>query len=443
MSDILASYNYEQKEIEKGYNKRTLYIDLSTNTIEEKPVSLEMIEKFVGGKGFDLWLLWNSLPKDKITKWDDPENEICIASGPLAGTTQYPGSGKSIVVTICPATGSIIDSNVGGYFGPYLKFAGFDALEIQGKAADDVTIVIDADSRQVRIEKAEGLPDDTHLLGAALGEKYGEGKPASIASVSAGSGADHTYFGCLNFSYYDKKRKSYHFKQAGRGGTGTVFRDKNIKALVAKLSTLKYDVNHPDDFDKLKASGKAYSKEIRELDPQQNEMAIVGTAHLVPIMNDHDLLPVNNFKYGSHPDAAKIGREAYRQRFDPGFDGCWMGCSVACAHMVKDYVPKTGPYRGEPVWVDGPEYETIAGCGSSWGCFRPRLHSRSEFLLRHLRGGHHFGRNCDCVRYGMLRDGAPQQRTHRWSGAQFRQPGRGARAFTPDGQGRGPWGYRG
>jgi len=245
MSDILASYNYEQKEIEKGYNKRTLYVDLSTNTIEEKPVTLEMIEKFIGGKGFDLWLLWNSLPKDKITKWDDPENEICIASGPLAGTTQYPGSGKSIVVTICPATGSIIDSNVGGYFGPYLKFAGFDAIEIQGKAADDVTIVVDADNRQVRIEKAEGLPEDTHLLGSALGEKYGEGKPASIASVSAGSGADHTYFGCLNFSYYDKKRKSYHFKQAGRGGTGTVFRDKKVKALVAKLSTMKFDVKSP------------------------------------------------------------------------------------------------------------------------------------------------------------------------------------------------------
>jgi aldehyde:ferredoxin oxidoreductase len=275
------------------------------------------------------------------------------------------------VVTICPATGSIIDSNVGGYFGPYLKFAGFDAIEIQGKAADDVTIVVDADNRQVRIEKAEGLPEDTHLLGSALGEKYGEGKPASIASVSAGSGADHTYFGCLNFSYYDKKRKSYHFKQAGRGGTGTVFRDKKVKALVAKLSTMKFDVNHPDDFDKLKTSGKAYSKEIRELDPKQNEMAIVGTAHLVPIMNDHDLLPVNNFRYGSHPDAEKIGREAYRQRFDPGFDGCWMGCTVACAHMVKDYVPKSGPYRGESVWVDGPEYETIAGCGSSWGVFDP------------------------------------------------------------------------
>ena len=134
MSDVLASYEYEHREIEKGYNMRTLYVDLSNNTIKEKPISLEMKDKFIGGKGFDLWLLWNALPKGKVTKWDDPENEICIASGPLGGTSQYPGSGKSIVVSICPATGSIIDSNVGGYFGSYLKFAGFDAIEVQGKA---------------------------------------------------------------------------------------------------------------------------------------------------------------------------------------------------------------------------------------------------------------------------------------------------------------------
>ena len=116
-----------------------------------------------------------------------------------------------------------------------------------------------------------------------------------------------------------KKRKSYHFKQAGRGGTGTVLRDKKVRAMVAKFSNMKYDINQPADFQKLKEGGKAYSQEIRELDPQQNEMAVVGTAHLVPIMNDHDLLPVHNFRYGNHPDADKIGKEAYRQRFDPGF----------------------------------------------------------------------------------------------------------------------------
>jgi len=58
------------------------------------------------------------------------------------------------VVTVSPLTGSVIDSNVGGYFGPYLKFAGWDALEIQGVAERDVIIVIDGDAGRVTIEAA-------------------------------------------------------------------------------------------------------------------------------------------------------------------------------------------------------------------------------------------------------------------------------------------------
>ncbi|MHA2312545.1 MAG: aldehyde ferredoxin oxidoreductase N-terminal domain-containing protein, partial [Candidatus Thorarchaeota archaeon] len=128
---MLTEFAYDVPKIEKGYANQTLYINLSDNTIKIKPVDKKMKETFTGGKGYDLWLMWNGLPKDRIVKWDDPENEICIANGPLGGVTQYPGAGKSIVTTISPMTGIPIDSNVGGYFGPNLKFAGFDAMEIQ------------------------------------------------------------------------------------------------------------------------------------------------------------------------------------------------------------------------------------------------------------------------------------------------------------------------
>jgi aldehyde:ferredoxin oxidoreductase len=365
----LGRFDYPLSPLERGYANRTLYIDLSRMKISSKPVSEEMKRKFNGGRGFDLWLLWNGTSGK--TAWNDPENEICIACGPLGGTTLYPGSGKSIVTTISAETGTVIDSNVGGYFGPYLKFSGWDALEIQGKANNDVVIVIDGDRGAVSIVDAEGLPSDTHLLGKILGEQYDEGKPRSIASVSAGSGAEHTLMGCLNFSWYDNARKTYRYKQAGRGGTGTVFRDKRIRAIVARFSRVTAESNQPADLDRLKAGGRQYTKEITTLDPRQNEMARVGTTHLVDIMNDHDCFPVHNFRFGSHPDGKNLGREVYRKKFHRGFDGCWMGCSVACSHVVKGYIPKTGPYKGQSVWVDGPEYETIAGCGGSWGIFDP------------------------------------------------------------------------
>jgi aldehyde:ferredoxin oxidoreductase len=88
-------------------------------------------------------------------------------------------------------------------------------------------------------------------------------------------------------------------------------------------------------------------------------------------MNDFDLLPTNNFQYGKHPEAVNVGQEVYRRIFDAGYDGCWTGCTVACSHGVKDFVPLTGPYKGTKVFVDGPEYETIAGCGSNLGIFDP------------------------------------------------------------------------
>ena len=369
---MIASFKYEPAKIEGGYNNRTLYVDLTTMKIAGKPVSKTMKDTFIGGRGFDLWLLWNSLPKDRIIKWDDPENEVCISSGPLGGIPVYPGSGKSIALSISPLTGSVVDSNVGGYFGPYLKFAGWDALEVQGKAKSEVVIFIDGDNCKIQIEDASQLSSEANLVTEALAKKYGSDNPHSISVVSAGPGAEHALFGCLNFSWYDSGRKIHRYKQAGRGGIGTVLRNKKIKAIVVKYSgKITVESNGPAHPELVKEVGTAYNQEIRTLDPIQNEMASIGTTHLVMIMNEFDLLPVNNFKFGSHPKAENVGREAYRKKFHKGYDGCWIGCSLACAHGVKDFELKTGPYKGQKVFVGGPEYETIAGVGSNCGIFDP------------------------------------------------------------------------
>ncbi len=237
--DVLKEYRYEIKPVVRGYNHRTLYVNLSTGEIREKPVSAEMRKKFIGGKGFDLKLMWDATKE--TTRWDDPENEINIAMGPIAGNTNYPGSGKSIVTTISPATRIPVDCNVGGHFGPYLKFSGFDALEIQGKAQQETLLYIDGDQGLVQILSAGEIPSDSHLLAEQLTEHFAkdERDKQHLSIVSAGRGAEHTWIGCLNFTYYDKRRKAMRLKQAGRGGTGTVFRDKKLKALVVKFSGLK------------------------------------------------------------------------------------------------------------------------------------------------------------------------------------------------------------
>ena len=130
--EIIAEWDYEPAKVHRGYSGKTLYVDLGGPRFASKPVTEEMHEKFVGGRGFGLKLLWDAVRDD--TKWDDPENELVISGGPLCGITQYPGAGKCYVVFISPLTEQTYDSNAGGHFGPLLKFAGWDALEIQGKA---------------------------------------------------------------------------------------------------------------------------------------------------------------------------------------------------------------------------------------------------------------------------------------------------------------------
>ncbi|MFH2090966.1 MAG: aldehyde ferredoxin oxidoreductase C-terminal domain-containing protein [Pseudomonadota bacterium] len=359
--------SYERAPINKGYTDRSLHIKLDTDQIIISPIKEEIKKTFIGGKGYDLWMMWNAVSSD--TRWNDPENAICISSGPLGGTPGYPGGGKSIVTAISPLTGSPVDSNVGGYFGPYKKFCGFDVIQLDGKARHDTIILIDGIEEKIRIFQADNLPEDAYELSKVLTHHFDEQKPVNVSVVTTGPGAKHTLFGCLNFSWWDAGRKMVRYKQAGRGGIGTVFADKKIKAVVARFGSVSMKTNNPADLDRLKKVTKTHAREIHELDPKQNRMALVGTTHLVPIMNDHDCLPVHNFKFGSHPESKNIGEQVYEHLFDKGFDGCWKGCAVACAHGVKDFSPFTGPYKAQKVFVDGPEYETIAGCGSNLGIF--------------------------------------------------------------------------
>jgi aldehyde:ferredoxin oxidoreductase len=371
---LLKEFSYELKPVVKGYNSRTLFVNISDNTIAEKPVSEEMKEKFTGGKGFALKLMWDAV--NEKTKWDSPENEINIATGPIGGNTNYAGSGKSIVTSISPLTNIPIDSNVGGYFGPYLKFAGFDALEIQGKAAEDVIIFIDGNKGLVQIFTAPKEEINSHVLAEQMVELFAENEKEKqhISSVSAGLGAEHSLIGCLNFSFYDKRRQVARLKQAGRGGIGTVFRNKKIKAVVVKFSGLTGDSNQADDLDTLQTTGLKLHKEIIELDDSQCKMRKVGTAHLAEIMNEYDLLPTMNYKFGSHEEAFKISSDVFFNtylRHDLP-DGCWFGCTMACAKTADDFELLTGPYKGDRVTVDGPEYETIGGCGSNLGIWDPQ-----------------------------------------------------------------------
>lgn len=377
---ILHESSYEPSKINRGYADRSLYINLTTNEVKIKPISEEMKNKFTGGRGYGMKYLWDAVNPD--TRWDSPENEIIIAQGPIGGITQYPGAGKSYVVTISPLTDLPVDSNVGGYFGPLCKFCGFDALEIQGKAKNDVIIFIDGDNNKISIEEAPDKRLNSHILAEMLTEMYADSEEdkRNVSVVSAGSAAENTRIGLVNFSYYDVRRKKCKLKQTGRGGIGTVFRNKKLLALVVKKSGVKGDINNPFDVDTIIKIGIKLHREIHDNDDKQCNMRVHGTTQLVDAMYTHDLLPVNNFQYGEHPEAPRLGKESYEKMFDLGKpDGCWYGCTLACAHALANFPIKTGPYKGQKVFTDGPEYETLAGCGSNCGIYDPEALVETNF----------------------------------------------------------------
>ncbi len=407
---LLVEYDYSITPLDKGYTDKILYVNLSDKIIMEKNVEPLMKEKFIGGKGYGLKLLWDATTPG--TRWNDPENEIIISGGPICGVTQYSGAGKSLVVSLSPQTGSVMDSNVGGFFGPFLKFAGFDAFELQGKADNDVIIYIDGIKGRVEIFEAPKEAIDSHVLAEQLTEMFADNdkEKKNIGIVSAGAAADNSLIGMLNFTFYDVKRKKIRFKQAGRGGIGTVFRDKRVKAIVAKVAGVKGNANNVVDLDAIRERGRRFNEEMRRFDDEQAEMRSKGTVHLSNIMNDYDLFPVNNFKFGSHPDAVKVHSDVYKSMFTQGIpDGCWIGCNMSCCKGVDNYELRTGPYAGQKVIVDGPEYETAASLGSNLGIFNPDFTVEANFYcdtygVCTITWGTVVGFVMDCFENGILNE---------------------------------------
>ena len=130
-----------------GYAGAILRIDLNRSCIQKEPLPADMAEKYIGGRGFVARMLF-----DEIAPGVDPDSEdnrFIAAVGPLTGHF-LPASGKTHFGSKSPATGGYADSNMGGHFGPALKYAGYDALVLTGKAQEFSYLFIEDDIIEIR-----------------------------------------------------------------------------------------------------------------------------------------------------------------------------------------------------------------------------------------------------------------------------------------------------
>ena len=130
------------------------------------------------------------------------------------------------------------------------------------------------------------------------------------------------------------------------------------------------DMNNPVDPQMIRDHGMNVNAEMATIDKHQFRMREIGTANIVEVMDQYHILPVHNYKFGRHPDTKNIDSVMLKKKYltQGQADACWKGCSMACAKTCDNFELKTGPYKGDKVCVDGPEYETAAGA-ANMGCF--------------------------------------------------------------------------
>jgi aldehyde:ferredoxin oxidoreductase len=381
--------------LKHGYTNKILTIDLGSRSIATSELTPQVRDYFLGGRALGLYLLHRRVTAQ--TSPGDPMNPLIFSPGPLAGIPQFPGTSKCMAVSLSPLTGIPGVSNFGGHFGAYLKYAGFDAIEITGKSSTDIMIVIDSFHQDISLIEAPVI-DEVFDTEKAVADRFIEAgrERKQIVFLTTGIGAGNTTYGCINSHYFDPTKQVdgtkgfFRTKQAGRTGLGTVMSNKKIGAIVI-LAEFPHGENPygAADWEKAKQAGAKLGKVVREVDPQSLKMYRKGSAGLIAFMNkeEYQSLPVKNYQLGSDPRAEKITGKFYAEHlFDhKGMDGCFPGCNLRCTK--GGLVTLTfGKHKGQRVWVDGPEYETAAGFGSNIGIWN------AEFIME---------ANWHCDNYGI------------------------------------------
>ncbi len=322
----------------RGYMGKILEINLDDKSHRVEPLDEKIAFLLLGGKGLGIWLLYKS-----IRSHVDPlssENPVIFATGPLTGTLA-PNS-RFCVVSKSPATGTVNDSYSGGFFGPELKFAGYDALVIRGGCDSPTVLVID--DGEVRFESAEKIWGKS-TLDTEYALKMKLGKDFKIVEIGPAGERCSPIAGVFSEG-----------RCAGRGGIGAVMGSKRLKA-VAVRGKHPVTVYDPENFEKM--TWVAY-RALRMNEVTVRSLPEYGTSNILLTINETGALPTRNFQTGRFDGADKISGEAFRERLWKKDFACSMGCTIKCSKIA---FLKNKVYEGTA--IDGPDYETVFSLGSN------------------------------------------------------------------------------
>lgn len=333
-----------------------LKIDLSTGTSQEYKI-LEGYERaFLGGASLAARLLYPYLTKEL-----DPfsaEAPLLFLNGPLTGTSG-PTVGRFVVCGKGPATGLWAESNCGGFWGPELRFAGYDGLWITGKASAPVYLWIEDGRLEVR-DAAHLWGKDTYQTQESIKQEIGR---TGIRVAVIGPAAEK---GVLFAGIYCD-----HGRTAGRTGLGAVMASKNLKAIAARGKE-QLPLVHSGRYAGLRSESNRALKQ----DNAARVLHELGTAGAADYSEYLGAMPAKYYHQGGFEMVDKVSGSTMAETILAGQSACH-ACVIACGRVVR---LEDGAKR------KGPEYETIVSFG-------PNL------LIDDLAEVTRLGELCD--RYGM------------------------------------------
>lgn len=313
-----------------------LRVDLGRKKHHVEPLPHALVRNYLGGLGFAARMLFDEVgPK---TDPLEPGNELIFATGPLTGTL-WPTSGRFMVASKSPLTGVWGETYCGGFFGPMLKYAGYDALVIQGRSEKPVYLWIDDDSVEIRPAK-ELWGHDTAETTDMIREVHDD---QGIEVLSIGrAGENLVRFACIVNDFMDA---------FGRTGLGAVMGSKHLKAIAAR-GTGGVRVSNEEEFIRLAAEGhERVFKEAR-----LGGLKDYGTSPpLIDMKRGVGDLPTRNHQTLSFEEAKKFGCHAVENYFMKN-RACF-GCPIRCKKIHR--VPSG---RGELI-AKAPEYESTCAFG--------------------------------------------------------------------------------
>ncbi len=327
------------------YSGRILRVDLTTGRISKELFDPQLLRKYVGGTGLGTKLLYDEVPPG-VGPFD-PANRLIFASGPLGGT-RAPGSGTYAVVTKGPLTNLMTATHANGFWGARLRFAGFDAIIIQGASPEWVYLWVHDGEAELRPAK--------HLLGLDTWD--------TDDRVKAEVGEERASVACIGPSGENLVKIAGVCSDKGHvastNGPGAVMGSKKLKAIAVfgPKAAQGMEVWDPDRVDKLSREDWLDSA---AQSPLGSMVKTVGTIGGFSGAAMGGFLPVKNLTTNLFPEHTQIDGSYIKEHFEQRKRPCW-ACSWAHCHMIK---VTEGPYAGFE--GEEPEYEGLASWSSQVG----------------------------------------------------------------------------